>query len=307
MYRFMLFCTTLLAFVAALGFAPNADATITALCVGCTASSQFESAAWQAFSGYTQGINILVVNPNTGLSKWVFLVYLPAGVGKNSVPASVSANANLAPTKMVQSGVATPDGSNSYTAIYIASNHMQQPLTTGPATHDAVVSDVSSADQAAIDTAIKLTGKTWLVELNTGSFPSYLASDPLEIAMANYTALTQANVGWPVSEESDTWFEDLLKVLGLYTGHSLEVCDVFHNGDSVCADPDPFDNTLYRQVGPAKDANGNPLPAIGSLASGGAGVINVYQNPPYIDYTFGGGGSARCAYVNGNLQYCLTL
>ncbi len=67
MYRFMLFCTTLLAFVAALGFAPNADATITALCVGCTASSQFESAAWQAFSGYTQGINEQFEQPNLTL------------------------------------------------------------------------------------------------------------------------------------------------------------------------------------------------------------------------------------------------
>lgn len=70
MNRVFQFCTSVFLFVAVFGFSSNADATITGLCVGCTSNSQFEAAAWQTFGqAYTQGINLLIINPGTGLSK----------------------------------------------------------------------------------------------------------------------------------------------------------------------------------------------------------------------------------------------
>ena len=98
-------------------------------------------------------------------------------------------------------------------------------------------------------------------------------------------------------------------MLGLYTGHSFMVCDVFGNGDSVCTVPDPFDNDIYTQTGPAKNANGNQLSDIGNrVAGGGDGGLGVTQNPPNILYFLppsGGGGGVTCGYVDGRLSVCV--
>ncbi len=96
-------------------------------------------------------------------------------------------------------------------------------------------------------------------------------------------------------------------MLGLYTGHSLTVCDVFANGDSVCVIPDPFDNDVYTQSGPAKDAHGDRLPAIGSLAAGGGGNgMEVIQNPTNIEYFLPPSQSTViCGYVDGQLSTCI--
>ena len=305
MNRVFQFCTSVFLFVVVFGFASNADAAITGLCVGCTSNSQFEAAAWQTFGQtYTQGINLLIVNPGTGLSKWVYLVHLPAGVGRDALPE----NGSTEPAKSIRPGVATPLDSNPFAAIYVAKDHIQQAqVTVFGGTEEAYATDVSAADQQVINTAIRLTEKTWFVQLNLSEFPSYEGSDTIQIANANYTALTDAGIGWPVSQESDSWFEDLLKVLGLYTGHSLTVCDVFANGDSVCVIPDPFDNDVYTQSGPAKDAHGDRLPAIGSLVAGGGGNgMEVIQNPTNIEYFLPPSQSTViCGYLDGQLSTCI--
>lgn len=65
----MSFCLFTIAILGAIGFSSCADAQVS-LCVGCSTNGQFEAAAWQAFgSGYTQGVTMLVVNPDTGLTK----------------------------------------------------------------------------------------------------------------------------------------------------------------------------------------------------------------------------------------------
>lgn len=77
-----------IAILGSLGFSQKADARV-ALCVGCTADSQFQSAAWQAFgSGYTQGITYLVVNPETGLSEYVTLARIAPGGHVNVISAN---------------------------------------------------------------------------------------------------------------------------------------------------------------------------------------------------------------------------
>lgn len=115
-------CFIALVTLVALGLASNANATV-ALCVGCTTNSQFENAAWQAFGpGYTQGVDILVVNPDTGLSKWVFLEHLPSGVGRNAVPM----DGDLVPGSLIQPGVAISLYSNPFASIYIANTKIQQ-------------------------------------------------------------------------------------------------------------------------------------------------------------------------------------
>lgn len=74
MRKMLLFLSPIGVLIATLGFTSSASASTVALCVGCTTNSQFVGAAWQAFgSGYTQGTDVLVVDPGTGLSKWVYL------------------------------------------------------------------------------------------------------------------------------------------------------------------------------------------------------------------------------------------
>lgn len=132
----------------------------------------------------------------------------------------------------------------------------------------------------------------------------------MEIAEQNFTSLSQVpGLNWPESAFSDSFFKSLLQVLGVYTGHSFLVCDVFGNGDSACFVPDPQTNNVLVQSGPAKNANGQQLPLItNQVSGGGGGGMGVTQNPPNILYSYpssGGGGSITCAYVNGRIQYCI--
>lgn len=233
------------------------------------------------------------------------LTHLPPGVSIDTLPATKGE----VPDGMVHTSVATPVRSNAFSAIYLAKGHQQQTMATGTGIREASANSVSSLDQLSINTAIKLTGKTWFVQLDPTTFPSYEGViSPSSIANANFAALSQAGIGWPVSDDSNDWFEDLLSVLKLYTGHSFEVCDVFGNGDSVCTVPDPYDNNVYTQNGPAKNAKGQQLVTIGNGVSGGGGGMGVVQNPPNIEYfpPMGGSGSEiECGYVNGELSVCV--
>lgn len=276
-----------------------------ALCVGCTANGQFQGAAWQAAgTSFIGDRTVLVVNPASGQSQWVRLTHYPPGTSIRAVPATTASESAIEP------GTAVPIKSDPFAAIYIAGDPLPHVDSTGILR--AMSSGVSISQQATINTAIKLTKKTWFVQLNPSEFPSYEGSMTTLIANANWAALQQAGIGWPVSAESNNWLKDLTNLLGVYTGHSFMVCDVFANGDSVCVVPDPFNQNTYTQTGPAKDANGHALADIGNRVAGGGGegpALRRVSSPPEIIY--GAPGSEgdwpgfECAYVDGELQYCI--
>lgn len=248
---------------------------------------------------------MLVVNPDTGLSKWVFLEYRPGGVGRNIMPSTSAAK----PSRFLPPGVAVPLQSDPFAAIYHADDPAQTSHVTGFAVQNAWVSGVSGAQQAAINTAIKLTKKTYFVQLGPSVFPSYSGSMAIMIAHANHSALSAVpGLGWPPSGMAKAELIALLKILGLYTGHSFMVCDVFGNGDSACFVPDPFDNNILKQTGPAKDANGHEITNIWDHVAGDGGEgLGVTQNPPNVRYFLppGHGGSAVCGYVDGQISTCI--
>lgn len=106
---------------------------------------------------------------------------------------------------------------------------------------------VSASEQIGINTAIKLSEKTYFVQLDPSSFPSYSGSLDIAIAMQNWTSLSQvSDIKWPVTAFSSTVLKSLLAVMKIYTGHSFTVCDVFGNGDSACFVPDPVMNNVLR-------------------------------------------------------------
>lgn len=97
-----LLVASILALGGMIGIVGNAaamDADDVALCVGCTNSMQFEAAAEQAVGTAFNGERlVLVVNPDTGMSKWVMVFNTPPGQGPLAIQS---------PT-IVQRGVAVP-------------------------------------------------------------------------------------------------------------------------------------------------------------------------------------------------------
>lgn len=99
--------------------------------------------------------------------------------------------------------------------------------------------------------------------------------------------------------------------MGLYTGHSFIVCDVFGNGDSACFTPDPITNNVLTQNGPAKNAQGAQLNDITNRVAGGGGSgMGVKLSPPSeILYSAPSYTNVyiSCAYVGGVLQGCTEI
>ena len=293
-----------------LGFTQNANAAV-ALCVGCTTTSQFQSAAWQAFgSGYTQGITYLVSNPDTGLSQYVTLQRIAPGGHVNAV----SANTDSVVGKKVSIGSATPMTSDFPSSIYFAEEDGKQDRVisqTGLPIQNANSAPVSAAEQVDINTAVQISKQTFFVQLDPVTFPSYAGSMDISIAMQNWTALSQApGIKWPVTALGSSVWTALQKLMGVYTGHSFTVCDAFGNGDSACFVPDPVMNNVLTQTGPAKNAQGVPLANLANRVPGdtGAGMGVAIQPPAIIQYTDPPSQSyIRCGYVNGQLSTCVQM
>jgi hypothetical protein len=176
----------LLIVMATLGVVSSANATV-ALCVGCTTPGQFESAAWQAEgTNFIGERKVLVVNPDSGTSNWVYLTHYPPGTSIRAKPAS-QAEQSTTSLSYVQTDVATPLDYNPFRAIYIAGSEAAH-VNTGGGISDASATGVSSTEQAAINTAIKLTKHTYIVRLDPAQFPSYYGSQPERIGPVNYSA-----------------------------------------------------------------------------------------------------------------------
>lgn len=246
--------------------------------------------------------DVLVVNPETGMSKWVFLIRYPPDVDPRFVNAQSSQ-----PTLPV--GVAVPVESHPFSVIFFANESTAKAHLNTSGTSRASVSPVSAAEQMAINTAIQVTKKTYFVQLDPATFPSYSGSLQILIANQNFAALQNAGIGWPVTALSSTWWKALKKILGLYTGHSFVVCDIFGNGDSACFVPNPYDKNILEQDGPAKDADGNDLRDIANRVAGGGGDgpgITRTSPPPEILFNPpGGGGGIVCGLVDGRISTCI--
>lgn len=258
---------------------------------------------------------MLVVDPDTSLSMWVRVINLPPGIKQNTVPAITDSGLQ----QQLVYGVVAQVGSNPFAAIYYAHGSDDAASASTSAVHadggvhSAMASPVTTAQQVGINTAIALTKKTYFVQLDPSSFPSYEGSLQIAIAEQNFTSLSQVpGLNWPESAFSDTFFKSLLQILGLYTGHSFVVCDAFGNGDSACFVPDPTTNNVLVQTGTAKNADNQPLPIITNTVAGGGGAgPEVTPSEGQVEYFlppgYSGAGGVRCGYVNGVLSTCILV
>lgn len=299
-----------LASAASFGVMPTAVAASgggvrVALCVGCTANTSFEGAAWQAVgTNWVGEREVLVVNPDSGLSRWVFLTHYPTGVS----PRASQSRPTLSPTANVPIGQAVGVQSDPFAAIYVAGDTSVHINASGTSTASA--RPVSSDEQMAINTARAVTEKTYFVRLDPAMFPSYESSKDWQIANVNWVALENAGIGWPVSAVSNKWFKGLLDLLGVYTGHAFVVCDIFGNGDVACLVPDPIDKNVANQSGNSTDVDEHVLPDIMNRVAGGGSGAEVSRSTKHVTYWppgwgGGGGGSVVCGYVNGRISTCI--
>jgi hypothetical protein len=293
----------------------------TVLCSGCATNAQFRAAgAASAGSNFVGTRLVLVVNPDTGDAMNVSVIWIPppgSGVHPRAVHDHSIASSSVLP------GAATSLESNPFTNVYVVDadgsvvDSTGRVVTNAGAHTDAggasgSATSVSDAEKAEIDMVIALTKKTFVVRPPESDFPSYESSIMPSLAHYNYNALVEAVNGWPVSHISKEEYDELKKLIENYFGRDLEVCDVFANGDSACFIPNPFDPTDARQIGDAKDKNGNKLPDVASpVAGGGAGgSMQVKQQGSHFlygawDSVLGGGNQwLVCSYVGGKLTSC---
>ena len=276
-----------------------ADADGVALCVSCTTNVQFEAAAKQAAGTQFNGTErYLVVNPDSGLSKWVMVTNTPAG----QIPLNTRKPAPM------PYGVAVPVASNPFANIYVAG---QTPVHTGSTVDrtSAQASDLTQAQKLGVETIIQVTKNTYVVTLNPVQFPSYERSNTVALANADYAALVAAtNEHWPVSVFTQSLYDLLHDSLGVYFGHSGKVCNIFANGDDVCTTPVPTDKDNCNQNGPARNQASAALPDVCNRVAGGGGAgmtVTPTHVPGEYDYV-GPAGIVwvDCYWSNGKFLGC---
>lgn len=291
------------------------------LCSGCATNAQFRAAgAAGAGSNFVGTRLVLVVNPDTGDAMNVSVIWIPPP-GSGVHPRAVHEHSMASPS--VLPGASASLESNPFTNVYVVNangsvvDSTGRVVTSAGAHTDAggasgSAASVPNAEKAEIGMVIALTKKTFVVRVPESEFPSYESSIMLSLAYYNYNALVQAVNGWPVSHMSKEAYEELKQLIENYLGRDLEVCDVFANGDSVCFIPDPFDSRDPRQIGDAKDKDGNKLPDVASQVPGGGagGGMQVKQQGSHFlygawDSVLGGGNQwLVCSYVGGKLTSC---
>jgi hypothetical protein len=294
-----------------------------ALCGGCTTTAQFRAVgaayAGDEFSGTRV---VLVVNPDTGDAMNVSVIWTPrpgSPYHPRAIPAPSesrsSGNANRTAKR------ASHRAQNIYTVdssgrVIDSAGRLVAPArvhnNTG-SSNAATASPVSAREKTEIGALIQLAKKTYVVRLPAVSFPSYRQTEQLVLAHYNYDQLMANVQGWPATHiAGPNVLKDLIHAIENYFGRDLEVCDIWPNGDSACFEPDPGDHNVLRQIGDAKDKDGNILSALGTWVPGGAhgGGMQVRQRGDHFlygvwDSMFGRGNKwLVCGYVGGKLDGC---
>lgn len=287
--------------IVAKAYAAPAGADGVALCVGCTTRAQFAAAAKQAAGTRFNGTKrFLVVNPDSGLSKWVTVTNTPAGQEPLDVPSS-----------RMQYGVAVPIQSNPFANVYVAGDNRVEVDNGGGGT-STQVAPLTTLQQLGVNTVIQVTKNKYVVTLDPSKFPSYegTAAGTAKLANADYQALVSATDGhWPVSVFTEDLLDDLKKALHIYTGDedSPKVCNIFANGDAVCLTPVPNESNVCHQDGSAVDQSSASLPDICNRAAGGGSGMSVSPGTTPGEFEYMGSASivwVDCYWSNGSFEGC---
>lgn len=289
------------------------------LCTNCSSESHFNAAAKNFVGPWFHGEKeILVVNPNTGVSYFVFVHGIVGGldpyggaVGPHEPQRQSPINSRLDseklyvedaffhalyPGEIVSLGRAQSDHG-------IVTLDLDAPFAT--ASNVTTQSQRASAAQEQEIGAIIDFGKNRFAVVlpDNGYFGSFSTREPSAVALQLYQSMTAHNPAWANNSIGKALRETLFKRLKSLLGRDMLVCAIFRNGDSACYSLEYMTPSAeHYKDGTAKDASGNP---IGGGGSGGLYVDS--SSPPVTRYFFPGSGLYLfCQRINGEITHCWT-
>lgn len=277
------------------------------LCIDCSSISSYEAAARQvAGTDYNGEREILVINPQTKISRFVTVFYTPP----DQVPYSTGSQStsNPKPRSVVKIG-SSVNLIDDPTRSIVFADQVKTSITTSstltstrPATAD---------ENLEIGALIEFGGGNFVVTFPHGDFfSSFNGREPVAVANYIYQAMTAKNAGWVKQTLGNRIRQLVFARLKVYFGKSFQVCGIFNNGDSACFQPDAATPSLEHLVeGSAKTRDGTTISSGGS-GGGGLTVSNNYT-PNGAWGPVGSSGSSGelwlfCAFSGGKLITCWT-
>lgn len=272
------------------------------LCFGCSSTAQYEAAARQvAGTNYNGEKEILVINPQTNVSKYVTVFNTPPGQDPWSVrPQQKSA-------VKIGSAVRLVDDPDRF--IVFADQLDSSDLS---AASSSTWSRPASADEILqIGALIEFGEGNFVVTFpHSDYFSSFNGREPAAVGNFIYQKMTEKNIGWAKHTLSNRIKQLVLARLKHYFGRTFQVCGIFNNGDSACFQPDAATPSLEHLVsGSAKTKDGTRI-ASGGSGGGGLSISNNYTPNGAWGPTGSTGSSGElwlfCAFSGGKLIQCWT-
>lgn len=247
------------------------------ICGDCTSANQFE---WAAIAGTGTPIpgttNYLVINPQTGDSRSVMVMYTPPGwdpMGTTTMQ------------PLPQSGLVSL-GHSSHPVIFVSGIDTNREIALSGAS--AVSSPVSAEASVEIGALIEFGSSDFVVVLpDNDLFGSFSGRNEPAVANHIYQAMTANNPGWATKTISNRVRKLIQQRISMFFGRPFQVCAIFNNGDSACMEPDAATPSLENLIeGTAKNKYGNPIGSGGG--AGGGGGLEVDYAPPTLSFGWTG-------------------
>lgn len=306
------FVMALCALAGVSGFAGKASAmdAEVALCTYCTQEQDYEYAAAQAVQALQMGQQalVLVVNPNTGTSRFVDVYYSNPTGPTPEVPLSTGpGSTTTSPARtMIVPGRAYPIPSDPFRQILLSPpprGFLQQnglnPQSRAP--DPRVDSEVAAAIQYVRDTHV-------ITAPSSDLFSSFSSRNEPAVANLMNSSLAARNPGHAVQQIGLTVRNRLIGRLRSYFGKDDKVCVIFNNGDSACYRPNFYTPSIENLIpNTAQDRNGASI-ADGLGGTGGgtssSDGLQVHYNPPNYIYYVNGEYIRSCAWIGTVFQGC---
>lgn len=276
--------------------AASSEPTHVVVCASCVSATQFEAAAIlevEVSNGIRGEHQVLVINPESLLSKHVWVYYVPTG----EVP--------MRDESLIRRGdlLTLADGPSSQLNEDAASSSSM-----------AYSWGVSQQEEVEIGAIIEFTRNDFMIVFEQDDyFSSFRTRNSEAVALKIHEKMTDHNPGWAGSSLRNAVRELIKRRLERSFGKDARVCGIFNNGDSACFELQTATPSADKYIaGTAFDKHGNPLPDAGSGGGSGGGGLVIDNEPPNVMYApRGSSGTAGelwlfCSIVNGQIDLCWT-
>lgn len=268
------------------------------LCSNCTQPYEYESAAEIAHGPRRGWESYLVVNPNTSKGMFASVVYVPPGE---------------VPMRLERAIPRTENDPGNWIVVVPKSRKPSSTHSTmqGNGDFSTSSSGLHHGQQLQLDAIVSMS-KEWVFikpQNNSGYFNSF--NDALQNMAAVDSVIrighTTTNPAWVNDQINGNLVASLFRALESFFGRGIGGCLLMDNGDVACWQINVLAPGAARLVeGTSKDAEGNEIPASGTLPNGSGTEVNVHPDTPhpgYVSYDWGQY-QYRCGHVNGKLSHC---